>query len=212
MNLSFFSNLYQNRNKSHAKNVSFTKILQYFIRLKIGEMTGNIYNKKIVSQKIEKDELTSNMKIIDEQTRSFLEKIKTEGQIDIAHKKGFENIGLGCLISPVMFGNLMAVTQGKASFYLPTKINEKYLLKIALLTIPKISGTIEFEDKPVHNFTISTLSDHNISIEIKPEYVVNPISKIFISTSLHWSPKYLDKNLHDFPLGVMVRSIELLAV
>lgn len=210
MNLSLFSSLYQNRKNFNGRNMSLSKLFGYFIKLMIGELTGSIYNKKIDSYTINKDELISSMKIIDNQIRKSLVRMKVENCIDIEKKEGFENIGSGCLITSIMFGKLMAVTQGKAQFYFPTKANEKYLLKISLLSIPKISGIIEFEDKPIHYFSISTLNSYNITIEVKPEYVTEVISKISISTNKHWSPKYLDKNLFDFPVGVIVRSIELL--
>ncbi len=149
------------------------------------------------------------MRVIDDYIRKSLIKIKISNLLDVEKKIGFENIGIGCLITPALFGNLIAVTQGEASFYFPTKIKEKHVLKISLLSIPKISGIVKFEDKPIHHFSISTLSEHNVSVEISPELVKDNLSKISISTNRHWSSKYLDKNLPDFPLGVAVRSIEL---
>lgn len=208
MNWLLFSKLYVSR--TNKKN-NLGKLLRYFIRLKIGELTGHIYNKKSTSQSKNKDELISSMNILDNQIRQTLVRINIESCIDIEKKKGFENIGPGCLISPTPFGNLMAMTQGTASFYFPTKIGQKYLLKLSLLSIPKISGIIKFENKPIHYFSIATLNNYDTTIEIKPEYVKETLSKISISTSRHWSPKYLDKNMVDFPLGVAVRLIDLLS-
>lgn len=207
MNLTLFSKLYANRTN---KGNNLRKLLQYFIRLKIGELTGHIYNKKLILQSQIKDELVYDMKILDNKIRQTLIKINIETCIDIEKKKGFENIGPGCIISPALFGNLMAITQGEASFYFVTKIGQKYMLKLSLLTIPKISGIVKFENMQIHHFSISTLNDYNIILKIKPEYVQETLSKITISTDRHWSPKYLDKNMVDFPLGVAIRSIELL--
>lgn len=210
MNLSLFSNSYRRKN-SNGRNPNWGELFQYFVKLIIGELTGNIYYKNKVSDHVNQDELISNMKIIDVKIREILNRIKIENYIDVEKKKGFENIGYGCLISP-MFGNLMAVTQGEASFFFPTSINEKHSLKLMLFSVPKVSGIVKFEENIVHRFSISTLSDYNIDIEIKPEYVRETLSKISIAVDEHWSPKYLDKNLNDFPLGIIVKSIKLVSV
>jgi hypothetical protein len=209
MNLSLFSNLYKNSKNVNERNTNLSELFRYFIKLKIGELSGHIYYKKLKSDQIYQDELISTRKIIDAQIRRTLGQIKIPNFIDIEKKKGLENIGYGCLISSIKFGNLMAITQGEASFYFPTTINEKHLLRISLLSIPRVSGIVKFEEKMVQRFSISALSDYDVDIEIKPDYVHETLSRISISVDRHWSPKYLDKNVQDLPLGVLIKSMRL---
>lgn len=205
MNFSLIYSLYKNRTFSRSKK----ELLFYFLKLKIGEITGRIFfqNEKPFGN-ISKNHLLYAEEAIDNSIRKYLLN-SSQNIIELKNKKGFENIGLGSLITPAMFGHLLLITQKKSSFYFKTDINKKLKLKIEFFAIPKTFGEVFFEDKKIHSFEIPTLTKREVILDINPKFVINEVSKITITTTKNWSPRYLDKKLPDFPLGIGITKISL---
>lgn len=208
MNFTKIFDLYKNRSSS-SRQMNFSKLLGYFLKLKVGEMTKKIY----LNNKKERFDLEENLvfaeNMIDSHIRKTLEKIKLNNIINVKEKKGFENIGMGAVITPAMFGNLIMITQKKTSIYFSTKEKKKLNLSINFLAIPKISGQIKFEDKIIDNFTISTLTEYKKTICVNSELITNNISKVTIIVDKCWSANYLDNVLPNFPLGIAIQTMEL---
>ncbi len=209
MNIKNLLNLYRNQKFGDSRTLAASTLLRYYIRLKIGEITKQIYKSPVNSSSPEISHATEALEIIESSIRKTLSGINLGNVIDVNKKIGFENIGIGCVLTPAMFGNLIAMSQSNTSFYFVTKDTKEYTLDMNLLAVASVSGHVKFEEKIIHSFSIPTLSERKISLMIKPELVINKISKITISVDKCWSPHFLDKELPDFPIGVGVRSISL---
>lgn len=209
MNFRLVLDLYKNRRFGDNRALKLSTLVKYYAKLKIGEITGHIYKNPQNSLSIDIPHATEAMEVIEQSIRNTLNKIKLGNIVDVSQKKGLENIGIGCVLTPAMFGNLIALSQSETSFYFSTNDARKYTLKMDLLAIASISGHIKFEKEVIDSFSIPTLTEHQISLAIKPELVTNEISKVTITVDKCWSPHYLDKDLPDFPLGVGIKSIEL---
>lgn len=203
MNTKFLFELYKNR-KTVDNKYSLSQLANYFIRLKIGEWNGKIYTKPI-AEHFDFLEISENM--LDSIIRDALSKIKLGNSIDVIKKIGYENIGLGCFVTPAMLGHPLLITQNVATLYFPTKIGKSLKINAELLAIPKISGTILFENDPIRTFSIPTLTSFKIELNVEQNLVKKSISKITIMVDKCWSPAYLDPKLPNFPLGVGIKSI-----
>ena len=202
--------MYKKRTSNGSIQISSIKLFNYFLKLKLGEKTGKIYcEKKDYKVKLDKFTLRNAEEVIDASIRKTLLKNKIGNIIDIKNKIGLENVGLGAIITPAMFGSLIIITQKKASFYFLTESKKIKKLKFVMLSIPKISGYVKFEDKVVDRFSIPTLTEYKKIIEIEPELIHNKVSKVSIIVDKCWSPNYLDNNLPNFPLGVAIQSIKM---
>ena len=199
MNIKLAFALYKNR--KFSKNIM--SFLFYFIKLKIGEITGNIYNASDSSSTVlDEKQMEYGEKIMDSSLRNYLSISLSQNIIDVEKKKGFQNIGIGCLFAPVMSGKLIILTQKIAAFYFKTEQKKNYRLLIDFFTVPKINGQIYFEEKPLTSFKISTLSQKKISVECSAKIIQEKISKIIIKIDKCWFPKYLGEEFPNFPLGV----------
>ena len=210
MNIKNLFNLYRNQKFGDSRILSTSTLLRYYIRLKIGEITKQIYKNPINSSSPGIVQTTEALEIIELSIRKTLSGMNLRNIIDVNKKIGFENIGTGCVLTPAMFGNLLAMSQSNTSFYFVTKDTREYTLDMNLIAIASVSGHVKFEEKIIHSFSISTLTERKISLRIKPELAINKISKITISVDKCWSPHFLDKELPDFPMGVGIRFISLL--
>lgn len=209
MNAKLF-NLYKNRKKNSARKISFLHLVQYFIKLKVGEITGKIY--KIGNESnftIKNLSIMSNIEILDQYIRNTVHKINSQNVLDVNGRKGLEHVGHGFVITPALFGNFIAVTQGIATVYFNTTIKKNFNLKLTLFAIPKITGHIKFEDKIIGSFSIPTLAEKEVSFQIEPDMIKHNVSKITILTEKYWSFRFLDKDLPNIPFGIAVKKIEL---
>lgn len=196
---------YQNR----RANKSPGSLLLYFLKLKIGEMTGKIYNVQKTNTSFESKNISLGQEILEESIRKYVEKTSDDNLIDLDKKAGFDKIGLGCFITPALFGNLVIVTQKNGSFYFKTKKGQNYNLIIEALAIPRISGKVFVENTMILSFKINTLTKHRIFVKINSLLIKGPVSKISIVTDRCWTPNYLDDKLPDFPMGIWVSRISL---
>ena len=116
------STLYQNRQKSVFTNQNIIKLLFYGLKLKIGEITGKIYVKKSHANKftINPELLNESLKFLDSSTRKTLAKMEIGNTVDFDKNAGFENVGMGCLFVPKLFGGTIAFTQKNATFFFKT--------------------------------------------------------------------------------------------
>src|SRR5574340_1470062 len=132
---------YQDRHN----NKSLIVFLEYFLKLKIGEVTGKIYNIQKTNTSFGSKNISLGEEILEESIRRYVEKIPDANLIDLDKKSGFDRIGLGCFITPALFGNLIIVTQKNGSFYFKTKKGQGYNLIVDLLSIPKTSRKVFLE-------------------------------------------------------------------
>lgn len=209
MNIRLLFDLYKGQKITVNRSLSISTLLRYYIRLKVGELTRKIYKSNSSYCNADIPFMVKVMETVDSSIEETLGKIKLGNEINISQKKGLENIGTGCVITPAMFGRLIVVTQHEASFYFPTNITKEWLLNLNLLAIAKISGHVKFEDKKIYSFSIPTLTEQKVSLKIEPTLISTKISKITITVDQCWSPHFLDKQLPNYPMGVGVRSIEL---
>jgi len=205
------STLYKNRQKSVFTNQNTVKLLYYGLKLKIGEITGKIYIKKKYVSKftINPELLNESLKFLDSSMRKTLAKMEINNTVDFDNNKGFENVGMGSLFIPHLFGKAIAFTQKDASFYFKTREKKPLTLTINLVAIPKINGDVKFEDTKIGEFSCSTFSERQLNFRINPELIIQDISKITISTEKCWSPRYVLGDIPDFPLGVGIKSMNL---
>ena len=197
----------------YYKNRLITKplgsLLLYFFKLKVGEITGKIYNVQKANITFESKNICQGQEILEESIRKYIDKTSDHNLIDLDKKLGFDRIGLGCFIAPALFGNLIIVTQKNGSFYFKTRKGQNYNLIIEMLAIPKISGKVFIEKTMISSFKINTLTKHRIFVKIDPSLIKNSISKISIVTDRCWTPNYLDNKLSDFPMGAWILRISL---
>lgn len=208
MNIKFLLDLYSKRKFGNGRALTTSTLIKYYVKLKIGEVTKRIYKIPKNSSPILITNTVEALEIIESSIRKSLSEMNLGNVIDITRKIGLENIGMGCVLTPAMFGNLIALTQNNTSFYFKTDETKEYMLKMDLLAIASISGHIKFEKEIIHSFSFPTLTEHKLSLIIKAELVTNKISKITILVDKCWSPHFLDKDLPDFPLGIGIRLIE----
>lgn len=209
MNIKLFS-LYKNRKKGSAREINFLHLIQYFLKLKIGEISGKIYETERESNfTIRNLNIIKDIEILDPYIRKTLHKISSQNVLDVNNRNGLEHIGYGFVITPALFGNLIAVTQGDATVYFNTGIKKIFNLKLTLFAIPKITGHIKFEDKIIGSFSIPTLAEREISFQIESRMIQHEVSKITISTERHWSSRFLDNSLPNILFGIAVKKIEL---
>jgi hypothetical protein len=208
MNFKKIFELYKNRTSSNRK-IHFIKLVNYFIKLKIGEITKKIYYNNNNEKLNIEEYLVHAENIIDSSIRKTLEKINIDNIINIKEEKGFENIGVGMIFTPAMFGNLILLTQKKSTIYFKTKEKKDLTLDINLFAIIKISGHIMFEEKIIDKFLISTLTEYKNSICIDSDWITENISKITIIVDRCWSANYIDSKLPTYPLGVGIQSMNL---
>lgn len=209
MNIKLLVNLYRNRKFGNSRTLATSTLIKYYIKLKIGEITKTIYKNNTNLATPEISHTGEALEIIESSIRETLSKMKLGNIIDVNKRIGFENIGIGCVLTPAMFGNLIAMSQNNTSFYFMTESVKEYTLEINLLAVASIAGHINFEGKQIHSFSIPTLTEHKILLVIRPELITNKVSKITISVDKCWSPNFLDKGLPDFPLGVGITSMSL---
>ncbi|MDE1844243.1 MAG: hypothetical protein KGI10_02810 [Thaumarchaeota archaeon] len=200
--------LYKYYQERH-NNKSLSVFLVYFLKLKIGEITGKIYNVQKTNTSFESKNISLGEEILEESIRRYVEKTPDVNLIDLDKKSGFDRIGLGCFITHALFGNLIIVTQKNGSFYFKTKKGHDYNLIIDVLSIPKTSGKIFVEKTMISSFKINTLTKHRIFVKIDPSLIQGITSKISIVIDKCWTPNYLDDKLPDFPVGIGVLRISL---
>jgi len=205
------STLYQNRQKSVFTNQNSVKLLYYGLKLKIGEITGKIYIKKTDVDKfpINLELLNESLKILDSSTRKTLAKMEIGNTVDFEKNVGFENVGMGSLFVPQLFGKTIAFTQKDAAFYFKTTEKKPLTLVINLVAIPKVNGYIKLEDVKIGEFSCSTFSENKLIFKINPEIITQDISKITISIEKCWSARYVIEDIPDYPLGVGIKSMIL---
>ncbi len=205
------STLYKNRQKSVFTNQNTVKLLYYGLKLKIGEITGKIYiKKKYVSKFTINPELfNESLKFLDSSMRKTLAKMEIGNTVDFDKNAGFENVGMGCLFVPKLFGGTIAFTQKNATFYFKTTEKKPFTLVMNLVAIPKVNGYIKLEDVKIGKFSCSTFSENKLIFKINPDLITQDISKITISTEKCWSARYVLKDIPDFPLGVGIKSMIL---
>jgi hypothetical protein len=178
------------------------------VRLKLGEFFGSIYINQKIGKKNNLDVsiLKNSMQEFEIMIRETLEKQKIKNVIDF-EKKGLKNIGTGCVFIPSIMGKMVVFTQKEAEFYFKIKKEQNSILKINLMSIPKISGKIKFEDTVLQEFSLASFSEKKISLKIKNELIEHEISKIKISVDKCWNIHHIFKIIPNFPLGVGIRSI-----
>ena len=206
MNVKFLLKLYKSK-KTGSKSLDTRTMIKYYIKLKFGEITKKIYKNSIKTEMDHTSKYKNPLEIFEEHIKKTMNVINLGNEININQKKGLENIGIGCVLTPAMFGNLIAVTQYCASFYFKTPTIREYTIEINLLGIVSVSGDIKINGKKMKQFSISTLTDQKIIIQIGSEVITNEILEIQISVDRCWSPHFLDNKLPDFPLGVGIKSI-----
>ena len=205
MNITTLYKYYQERHNDK----SLSSLLRYFLKLKIGEITGKIYNVQKANASFEPKNICLGEEVLDESIRRYVEKTFGDNLIDLDKKIGFDRIGLGCFITPALFGNLVIVTQKNGSFYFKTKKGQGYDLIIEVLAIPKTSGKVFVEKTMITSFNINTLTKHKIYVKIDPSMIEGSTSKISIVIDKCWTPNYLDAKLPDFPMGIWVSKVSL---
>ena len=150
--------------------------------------------------------MKKSMNYFDSITRKTLEKYLVGNYIDF-EKKGIENIGTGCVFIPSIMGKMVVFTQKEAEFYFRIKKDQNSTLKINLVSIPKMSGKILFENKIVQKFSLASFSEKEISLIVKNEWIEHEISKIKILVDRCWNIHHIIKIIPNFPLGVGIKSI-----
>lgn len=211
MNRKLISTIYKNRKKSIFVNHNFIKLLYYGIKLKIGEISGRIYLRNELNNKLNIDLgfLEESTEDLDGYIRESLANIKIKNKIDFEKDKRFENVGMGCLFVPEIFGKIIVFSQKNASFYFKTDLKKPKTLVIELISIPKITGQIKFENTVIGKFSLNTFSEYKKTIKIDPELITQKISKVTILVDYCWLAGYVYKEIPDFPLGVGIKSLEL---
>ncbi len=209
MKIKILQTLYSNRKNSIFRNQKLTKLLLIGLRFKVGEIFGSIYVKEKKGKgKLDNVLIKKSMNYFDSIIRKTLEKHLNSNQIDF-DKKGLENIGTGCVFIPSIMGKMIIFTQKQAEFYFKIEKNQNPTLRINLISIPKVSGKIEFEDETLQKFSLTSFSEKEISIEIKNELIKYKISKIKISVDRCWNMHNIFKILPNFPLGIGLKSISI---
>ena len=203
--------LYKNRQKSVFTNQNTAKLLYYGLKLKIGELTGKIYIKKKLVDKftINPELLKESLKFLDSSTRKTLAKMEISNTVDFGKNLGFENVGMGCILIPNLFGKAIAFTQKDASFYFKTCEKKPLTLTINFVSIPKVIGYVKFENSKIGEFSCSTFSERQLIFKINADLITQDISKVTISVSRCWSASYVLNDIPDFPLGAGIKSIEI---
>lgn len=186
--------------------------LQYYFKLKIGEITRQIYHigEKNITEISKNNFLGSNMIKFDMAIRNFIKKNSTSvpNILDPSKNLGFEHVGFGAFLVKKFYNSLL-LTQGKATFYFYTPIKKNIVFSITLQSIAKISGSIFFEDKKSLEFHLPSLKQRTFLIQIDKNDLVDVVSKIAVATNEFWSPHYIDNDLYDIPVGVGIKRIIL---
>lgn len=185
--------------------------IQYYLKLKIGELTRQIY---LVGEQNTVDISSTSSyfdtRKLDVTIRNFIKKNSAllPNIIDPSKNLGFEHIGFGAFFKNIL-NNPMLLTQGKASFYFFTPKKKDTVFSITLHSIAKISGTVTFENKKIIDFKLPSLTQYTYVFQINKDDLIDTVSKITVSTREFWSPHYLDENIYDIPVGVGVKKITI---
>ena len=210
MNFEIIKLLYENRKNTIFRNEKLFNLIIIGLRIKIGEIFGNIYVKQNSNNKhIEKIDLFhTTITEFDGIVRNTLEKYELENEIDF-DKKGIKNLGSGLVYIPSAFEKTIAFTQKEAEFYFQINKHEQKNLNIELVSIPKISGKIKIDNKILDNFTIGSFQTKQIKIKINLNQIQNDISKISIIVDKCWNINHIYKLFPNFPLGGGIKSIKI---
>jgi len=204
--------LFQNKNKSLFRNKSIFDLIRYFFKLKLGEFSGEIYNFNETKEKISlnEDMLLATNKWLDKSIRKTLQKINLKNCIIFEEEKGFENVGLGFIFVPFIFGKAVSFTQKEAFVFFKTDQKKSYNLKINFVSIPKTKVYVKIENTVIDSFNINSLSYLQKMIQIEPNLIKEKISKISIIVEKCWSPSYVFNEIPNYPLGIGIEQIEIL--
>jgi len=181
------------------------------MKLKLGEFFGGIYIKQKIFEKdiLDLSTVKNSMQYFDSLIRDTVDKQPIQNIINFK-KKGIENIGAGCVFVPAIFGDMIVFTQKEAEFYFKINMNQNVTLKIQLISIPKISGTIIIEEKPIGKFSLSSFEEKKLVVKIDSNLIEQKISKIKISVDKCWNIHHIYELFPNYPLGVGIKHIEIL--
>lgn len=211
MNLKMIWTLYSNKKSSVFRNQNLINMIIIGIKLKLGEFFGSIY----INQKTAKKDilnlsmLKNSIQEFDSIIRGTLEKQQIKNIIDF-DKNGIENIGLGCVFVPSIFGHMVAFTQKEGEFYFKIDNTKKVMLQIQFTSIPKISGKIKLEEKVIGEFSLSSFKEKKLLVKIDSNLIKQKISKIKISVDKCWNIHHIYDLFPNYPLGVGIKHIEIL--
>ena len=211
MNLKMIWTLYSNKKSSVFRNQNLINMIIIGIKLKLGEFFGSIY----INQKTAKKDilnlsmLKNSIQEFDSIIRGTLEKQQIKNIIDF-DKNGIENIGLGCVFVPSIFGHMVAFTQKEGEFYFKIDNAKNIMLEIQLISIPKISGKIKLEEKVIGEFSLSSFKEKKILVKIDSNLIKQQISKIKISVDKCWNIHHIYNLFPNYPLGVGIKHIGIL--
>ncbi|MDE1725684.1 MAG: hypothetical protein KGH89_00275 [Thaumarchaeota archaeon] len=211
-NRSFLSirKILDEKHLSHKSSTIFT-LAKYYIKLKIGELTKQVYRigKENVLDIPLFDRNKNIYNFLDITIRNFIKKNSLlPNVIDPTKNQGYEHVGFGVFLARLL-GDSLLITQGGASFYFSTSKKEDMVLSITFFSIPKISGTVKFEDSKIADFKIPSITQRTITLQISKDWLRDTTSKITISTNEFWSPYFFDKKFYHIPVGVGIRKIIL---
>ena len=202
--------LYRNKKSSVFRNQNLINMVIIGIKLKLGEFFGSIYIKpKTVNENIlDLNRVKNSMQDFDSIIRDTLEKQCIKNTIDF-NKKGIENIGVGCVFVPSIFGHMVAFTQKEAEFYFKIDNTKNTILEIQLISIPKISGTIKIEERDIEKFSLSSFEEKKLLIKINSDSINHKITKIKISVDRCWNIHHIYGLFPNYPLGVGIKYVEI---
>jgi len=210
MNFKIIKLLYENRKNTIFRNEGLFNLIIISLRIKIGEILGDIYIKQNSNNKhIEKiDLLHTTVTEFDGIIRNTLNKYQLENEIDF-DKKGIKNLGSGLVYIPSAFEKTIAFTQKEAEFYFQIDKHEQKNLNIELISVPKISGKIKIENEILNDFTIGSFQTKQIKIKINSNQIKNEVSKIRIIVDRCWNINHIYELFPNFPLGVGIKSVKI---
>ncbi|AJM91257.1 hypothetical protein [Nitrosopumilus piranensis] len=210
MKFSLIKTLFQNRKKSLFRNEGSFNLIKYFVKLKLGEISGDIY-KFENKEKIDFDEslCEATNQWLDKSIKNMLMKINLNNTIIFDEEKGYENVGTGFIFVPFLFNKVIAFTQKEAYVYFKIDEKKSYTLKINCISIPKTKVCVKINNIVIDAFNINSLSVLEKNVKIKSDLVEDKILKIAIIVEKCWSPNYIFEEIPNYPLGIGIEKIEI---
>lgn len=208
MNIEIFHNMLSNSSSSVHKIRLFFQFSCYYLRLRWGVWTGQIYfqwaehKTKFVNGKEFLFELDSIIMNELKKRKSY------HNYVDTVEKVGFEHIGYGCFVTRIS-NKLIILTQGDSSFFFFSPMKETPTLKIIFQSFAKVVVSVKIGDNEIIKFKMPTFSEREIQIPLPVKCKPDEIFKVIVSTSELWSLKYIDQNQINIPLGIGIKKIGL---
>lgn len=214
MNIQFIKNAINKKDSSVKEKIDLLiEYYSYYKKLKNSLKNGTIFfqlekqNESLsnLMKKIKDDDLVLIEKLFTEDVKDFLKKMKLKNSLEFKEKDDFIQIGENFVLVKEPIEGLW--TTGKASIYMPMKLNENNRFRIDLFSIPPLKFEIYFEGKIVKKESIDMLSSKTVDFTIKKSDVIDKIAKLSIKTNKFWLPNLIIERDEKIPIGIGLKSI-----